>query len=76
MLTLTLLSAVLVTGMAPAPATPPVNTAGSAVEWYDGGYNKALRVARKDDALVFLAFVPETSNYSKKVVAETFPEKF
>ena len=77
MLTLTLLSAVLVTGMAPAPATLPasdLDTADSAVEWYDGGYNKALRVARKDEALVFLAFVPETSNYSNKVVAETFPD--
>jgi hypothetical protein len=78
MLTLTLFSAVLVTGMLPAlsnsePGEP--GNAPTAVQWYEGGYNKALREARKSDSLVFLAFVPDTSNYSKKVVAETFPDE-
>jgi hypothetical protein len=54
--------------VAPSP-TPP-----SEVDWYEHGYNKALRDARVGDQLVLVALVPEWSDYSRQVAEETFTD--
>jgi hypothetical protein len=68
----------------PILAAPAISATGDAesaadsadgVDWFQDGYSRALRRARKLDSLVFLAFVPGTSDYSQKVVAETFPDE-
>lgn len=42
--------------------------------WHDGSYNSALRRARQEGKPVLIALVPDWSDYSKRMVAETFPD--
>jgi hypothetical protein len=42
--------------------------------WHDGSYNSALRLARQEDKPMLIALVPDWSDYSKRMVAETFPD--
>jgi len=58
---------------APAPA-PTAANAVEQVAWYSGSYNAAVAEARDTGKLLFLAFVPEWSDYSRKLVDETFPD--
>lgn len=75
MLTAALLFLTLTAGPAPVATAPATLTIGEpGVTWFEGSYNKALREARSDDRLVFIAFVPPTSDYSTKVLEETLPD--
>ncbi len=42
--------------------------------WFEGSYNSALRAARQENKPVFIALVPDWSDYSQKMLAETFPD--
>jgi hypothetical protein len=51
----------------------PMATAGDAtIEWFGDGYNKAVKAASADDAMMLIAFAPDWSDYSNKLIAETF----
>jgi len=51
----------------------PLAAAGdTSLEWYADGYNKALREAKANDAPLLIAFAPDWSDYSNKLIAETF----
>ena len=51
----------------------PLAAAGEAsLDWYANGYNKALREAKANDAPLLIAFAPDWSDYSNKLIAETF----
>lgn len=65
-------AAVAPVAAAPVP-TPAVTSEG--IAWFEDGLTRALRSAKRNESLVFIAFVPETSAYSQQVVAETFPDE-
>ncbi len=56
-----------------APGSPAAGD-HPGIDWYADGYNRALRAARDGGRLVFIAFVPAWSDYSNKVVDETFAD--
>jgi hypothetical protein len=58
--------------IASAAPAPPADAAPEQVAWYSGNYNAAVSDARKQGKLLLLAFVPEWSDYSRKLVDETF----
>ena len=55
---------------APLQATTPIGD----VSWHEGGYNSAVRRARSEGKLLFIALVPDWSDYSVKMVAESLPD--
>jgi hypothetical protein len=70
-------TALILFAISSSPTLEPIaapSAGDHGVVWFEGGYNKALRKARADDSLVFIAFVPDTSTYSTKVLEETLPD--
>ena len=46
----------------------------TAVPWFEGTYNEALRQARKEERLVFVAMLPDWSEMSGRILTETFQD--
>jgi hypothetical protein len=67
----TLITATLLAFTVCLPQAPSDSDQGV---WHDGSYNSALRRARKEGKPVFIALVPDWSDYSKRMIAETFPD--
>ncbi len=74
-LTCALLCGALVSPLTAADPAPSLDDEVASVHWYDGGYNRALREARDNEQLVFIALVPNWSDYSNQLVEETFPSE-
>ncbi len=71
-----LATALLYAALSSSPALAAVPPAGDhSMVWFEDGFNKALRKARSEERLVFIAFVPDDSDYSRKVLEETLPNE-
>ncbi len=71
---LALAGAAVATPALPAALTPAPAAEEGGVKWFEGTYNGALATAREQETLVLIAFVPDWSEYSRRMLDEVYAD--